>query len=101
MADPVALASVISSGLIAGGSLWFNYRNGRQQRTHEASLAYEARVWGIKNDALFEVISATRRLCEVFKHASVDAAGGPPTPSMPKIVKWSKVGLAKQIARAY
>ena len=61
MADAVALTSVVSSALLAAGSLVVTYRNGVKQRDHEAAMAFEGRVWEKKSEALFELISTCRR----------------------------------------
>jgi hypothetical protein len=64
MADPVALVSVVSSGAVALGGLLVTYRSGREQRKHESGLAYEARAWERKSEALFGVIAAGRLLID-------------------------------------
>lgn len=40
----VAIVSVISSGLVADGSLVLQWRNGSDQRRHDATQAFEARA---------------------------------------------------------
>jgi hypothetical protein len=67
VADPVALTSVVSSGLVALGGLFVTYRSGREQRAHEARLAYEERAWEEKSSALFRVIAQTRGLLDVIQ----------------------------------
>ena len=66
MADWVALASVVSSGLVALGGLWLTYRTGHEQRKHEADLAYEERAWETKSEGLFKVIAAARVLVDTL-----------------------------------
>ena len=60
----MALASVVSSGLVAGGSLVVTYRGQKQQRKHEASQAFEARAWEEKSKTLYNVITWSRGLAD-------------------------------------
>lgn len=62
----VALASVVSSGLVALVGLWLTYRSGRDQRRHEKALAYEQRAWEKKSESLFAVINAARTLLDTM-----------------------------------
>lgn len=64
MADAVALASVVTSGVIAAGSLLATYISARQQRRHEAGQAFEQRIWEEKRRVLIELISACRALLD-------------------------------------
>lgn len=65
--DTVALVSVIGSSSLALGSLVVGYLNSKEQRKHEASLAFESRAWERKSDALFRAIRAARAVCDSFK----------------------------------
>lgn len=69
MPDTVALASVISSGLVAVGGLWVSYRSGRDQRLHEARLSYEERAWEKKSEGLYAAISTARGIVDVLRSA--------------------------------
>lgn len=62
----MALVSVVGSSSLALGSLTFGYLNSREQRKHEASLAFEGRAWERKSDALFRAIRAARATCDTF-----------------------------------
>lgn len=66
MTDAVALASVITSGGVALGGLAATIWSGRQQRKHEARLAFEARAWDLKSDSLLRVIAVVRQLSDTL-----------------------------------
>lgn len=66
MADPVAIVSVVSSGLVALGGLYVNYRSGREQRKHEKRLSFEEHVWERKSEGLFGAIAASRVLLDTL-----------------------------------
>lgn len=70
MTDAVALISVASSGAVALGGLFVTYRSGREQRTHEAHQAFEARAWEVKSKGLFSSISAARSLIDTVTSPS-------------------------------
>lgn len=60
----VATVSVVSSAVVAVGTIAVNFIGGERQRRHEADLDFEARVWERKSEALFEVIGAARNLLD-------------------------------------
>lgn len=62
MADAVALVSVLTSGGVAAASVVYNFVNGRQQRKHEAGLAFEQRIWEEKRTVLIDVMTQCRIL---------------------------------------
>lgn len=73
MADPVALTSVIASGLVALGGLALTYRSGREQRRHEARLANDGRAWSLKSEGLFDLIATCRSLMDAIdRPGSID-----------------------------
>lgn len=65
--DVVALASVIGSSGLALGTLLVGHLNSKQQRNHEAALAYESRAWEQKSEALFRTIRAARAVCDAIQ----------------------------------
>lgn len=56
----IATVSVVSSGLVALGTLGANFIGGERQRRHDADLNFEMRVWERKSEALFTVIERCR-----------------------------------------
>lgn len=64
--DWVALASVVSSGVVAAGSLVLTYRGAKHQRQHEAALAFEAKAWDEKSKTLYNVIAGSRALTDAM-----------------------------------
>jgi hypothetical protein len=64
MADAVAITSVAFSGTVALAGLVLTYRAGREQRSHEETLAFEARAWEQKSAALLRVISVAQRVID-------------------------------------
>lgn len=73
MADPVALTSVVASGVVALGALAVSYRSGREQRRHDQQVAYEERSWRRKSEGLFDVIAACRSLIDAIdRPGSID-----------------------------
>lgn len=74
MADPVALTSVIASGLVALAGLALTYRSGREQRRHDERLAYDERAWQRKSEGLFDVIATSRSLVDTIgRQGSIEA----------------------------
>jgi hypothetical protein len=55
--DWIALASVVSSGVVAVATLIINAATKRGDREHASSLEFEKRVWDIKSSALLSAIS--------------------------------------------
>lgn len=70
MADPVALTSVITSGLVAATAFVTTYRSNQEQRRHEGRTAYDERAWRRKSEGLFDVIATSRSLID-----SIDRPG--------------------------
>ncbi|MBM7506551.1 hypothetical protein JOE61_000365 [Nocardioides salarius] len=56
----IATVSVVASALVALGTLAANFIGGERQRSHEADLDFEERVWEEKSRALFAVIKECR-----------------------------------------
>lgn len=56
----IATVSVVASALVALGTLAVNFIGGERQRSHEADLDFEKRVWEEKSQALFAVIKECR-----------------------------------------
>lgn len=56
----IALVSVIATSVVAIASVLVQGVATRGQREHEAALAFESRVWGVKSDALLRAIRAAR-----------------------------------------
>ena len=74
MADPVALTSVIASGLVALAGLALTYRSGREQRRHDERLAYDERAWQRKSEGLFDLIATCRSLVDAIgRQGSIEA----------------------------
>ncbi|HET7532648.1 MAG TPA: hypothetical protein VFJ83_05835 [Nocardioidaceae bacterium] len=74
MADPVALTSVIASGLVALAGLALTYRSGREQRRHDQRLAYDERAWQRKSEGLFDLITTCRSLVDAIgRQGSIEA----------------------------
>jgi hypothetical protein len=74
MADPVALTSVIASGLVALAGLGLTYRSGREQRRHDERLAYDERAWQRKSEGLFDLITTCRSLVDAIgRQGSIEA----------------------------
>lgn len=74
MADPVALTSVIASGLVALAGLALTYRSGREQRRHDERLAYDERAWQRKSEGLFDLITTCRSLVDAIgRQGSIEA----------------------------
>lgn len=66
MADPVALTSVVTSGLVALGGVALAFRTLRDQRRHDERLAYLERSWQSRSTGLFEVVAACRALIDAI-----------------------------------
>jgi len=60
----IATVSVISSSVVALGTVGANFMSGERQRRHEADLDFERRAWERKSDALFVVIERARSLAD-------------------------------------
>jgi hypothetical protein len=60
----IATVSVVSSSLVALGTLGVTFVGGERQRKHESDLDFEARVWERKSEALFTVMEQCRRVIE-------------------------------------
>lgn len=60
----VAALSVISSGVVALGTIATTLFSGERQRKHETDLDFERRVWEKKSEALFAVIEVCEELIE-------------------------------------
>lgn len=60
----IAIVSVISSAVVALGTIGANFISGERQRSHEADLDFERRVWERKSEALFAVIERARSLAD-------------------------------------
>jgi hypothetical protein len=58
----VAAISVVSSGLVALGTIAVNFVGGERQRKHESGLDFERRVWDKKSESLFSLIQESRVL---------------------------------------
>ncbi|WP_374159101.1 hypothetical protein ACEWX3_07715 [Mycobacterium sp. G7A2] len=69
--DWIALAAVLSSGLVAVASLIINALTKRGDREHASTLEFEKRVWESKSDALVRLIGA----CEIIRLASRRTVG--------------------------
>lgn len=70
MPDPVALTSVVASGVVAVGALALTWGNGVLQRRHERRTAHEERTWTTRSEGLFAVVGACRSLVD-----SIDRPG--------------------------
>ncbi|HEX6249763.1 MAG TPA: hypothetical protein VFZ64_17995 [Nocardioidaceae bacterium] len=66
MSDPVALTSVVVSGLVALGALAVSFRSGVLQRRHEQRMAHDERSWTTRSDGLFAVVGACRALVDAI-----------------------------------
>ena len=62
----IAAVSVVSSGVVALGTIVANFIGGERQRSHETDLDFEKRVWDRKSDALFQVIEECRTMLDSF-----------------------------------
>lgn len=60
----IATVSVVSSGLVALGSIAANFVGGERQRRHETDLDFEKRVWVEKSKTLFTVIKECRGIVD-------------------------------------
>lgn len=60
----IATVSVVSSALVALGTIAVNFIGGERQRSHEAGLDFEKRVWERKSESLFAVIQECRALLD-------------------------------------
>lgn len=60
----IALASVISSMLVALATIAFNFASGERQRKHERRLALEERTWGTFSTAVYRVIRSSRAVLD-------------------------------------
>lgn len=60
----IAAISVVSSAVVAIGTVAVNFLSGERQRKHETDLDFEARVWEKKSAALFTVIEHCRALAD-------------------------------------
>ena len=63
--DWIALASVISSAIVAALTLVFNAATKRGDRKHATSLEFEKRVWETKSTALLTLIG----MCDSIRSA--------------------------------
>lgn len=66
MADPVAITSVVASGLVAVTAFVTTFKNGQEQRRHELRLGYEERSWRRKSEGLFDVVASCRSLIDAI-----------------------------------
>jgi hypothetical protein len=62
----IATVSVVSSGLVALGTIVTNSIGGERQRSHETDLDFEKRVWERKSEALFGVIHECRTMLDTL-----------------------------------
>jgi hypothetical protein len=60
----IATVSVVSSSLVALGTIAANFIGGERQRSHETDLDFERRVWEEKSKALFAVIRDCRAVID-------------------------------------
>lgn len=72
----VAVVSVVSSGLVAVGSLGFQWRNGNEQRRHDATQAFEARAWDLKRESHLELLETLSRIKDHANDGYAVAAEG-------------------------
>jgi len=70
MADPVALTSVVASGLVAVTAFVTTYRSGSEQRRHQERLALESRTWQTRSEGLLDLVATCRALVD-----SIDRPG--------------------------
>jgi hypothetical protein len=74
MADSVALAWVVASGLVALGALVLTFKSGVEDRRYEARRALETRSWERKSEGLFDVIATCRALVDSLdRPGNIDA----------------------------
>jgi hypothetical protein len=69
----IAAISVVSSGVVALGTIAANFVGGERQRKHETGLDFEKRVWERKSEALFTVIEECRTLLDVDEPLTDDS----------------------------
>lgn len=72
----VAVVSVISSGLVAVGSLVLQWRNGAEQRRHDATQAFEARAWDLKREGHLSLLDVLNRIRDSADDGYVVATKG-------------------------
>jgi hypothetical protein len=73
MADPAALTSIITSGLVAMTAFVTTYRTSREQRRHEERLAHDGRSWQRKSEGLFDLLASCRALTDAIdRPGSID-----------------------------
>lgn len=74
MADPVALTSVVTTGLVALTGLGVSYRMSRDQRRHQLRAADAERAWQRRSEGLSDLIATCRSLVDVIdRPGSFDA----------------------------
>ena len=59
---PVAVVSVIASSLITFASLAFTYRQGREQRRHDAAQAFQSRAWEFQRDGHLKLLEVFAKI---------------------------------------
>lgn len=60
----IAAISVVSSAVVALGTIATTFIGGERQRKHESDLDFEKRAWAKKSEALFAVIQVCEELIE-------------------------------------
>lgn len=74
MADPVAITSVVASGLVAVTAFVTTYKNGKEQRRHEGRVAYDERAWRRMSEGLFDLVASCRSLIDAIdRRGSLEA----------------------------
>jgi hypothetical protein len=79
----IAAISVVSSSVVALGTIATTFIGGERQRKHESDLDFENRVWDKKAEALFAVIQACEELIEA------------PDPEEGEADSWLALGLSR------
>lgn len=62
----VALAFVISFGVVPAGSLVLTFRGAKHQHQHEAASAFEEKALGETSETLYNVIGGSRSLADAM-----------------------------------
>lgn len=62
----IALASVLSSTLVAVATIAFTFASGERQRKHERRLALEERVWEAFSSAIYRAILGARAVLDAM-----------------------------------
>ena len=74
MADPVALTSVVTSGLVAVTAFVTTYRGNVEQRRHQERLDHQGRSWQRESEGLFDLVTTCRALVDAIERpGSIDA----------------------------